>query len=121
MARPRIYRKDQQCPCCGSDWLPKYGRSRGKQTCRCGQCLCHFTPGTEHPQRSEEVRKLAVDLYTEGSSMEAMGRVLRVKLGAVYSWVKKTQWAWELLRVLVAQKVEHRRLRPARVISFDEM
>ena len=98
MARARIYRKDQQCPRCGSNWLPKYGQSRGKQTpyrvrgrlYRCGQCLYHFTPGAEHPHQPEEVRKLAVDMYTEGSSLEAIGRVLGVKPGTVYSWVKKS-------------------------------
>ena len=90
MARARIYRKDQQCPRCGSNWLPKYGRSRGKQTYRCGQCLYHFTPGAEHPHQPEGVRKLAVDMYTEGSNLEAIGRVLGVKPGTVYSWVKKS-------------------------------
>ena len=90
MARARMYRNDQQCPRCGSNWLPKYGRSRGKQTYRCGQCLYHFTPGTECPHRPEGLKKLAVDLYTEGSSLEAIGRVLGVKSGTVYSWVKKS-------------------------------
>ena len=121
MARPRVYRKDQQCPRCGSNWLPKYGRSRGKQTYRYGQCLYHFTPRTERPHRSEQVKKLAVDLYTEGSSMGAVSRVLEVKSGTVYSWVKKAQWAWELMRVLVAQRAGRRRLKPVRVISFDEL
>ena len=49
MARQRVYRKDQQCPRCGSNWLPKYGKSLGKQTYRCGQCLYHFTEGTQRP------------------------------------------------------------------------
>ena len=34
-------------------------------------------------------RKPAVDLYTGGSNLEAIGRVLGVKSGTVYSWVKK--------------------------------
>ena len=90
MSRPRVYRKDQQCPRCGSNWLPKYGRSRGRQTYRCGQCLYHFTPGAEHPHQPEGVRRLAVDMYTEGSNLEAIGRVLGVKSETVYSWVKKS-------------------------------
>ena len=28
----RVYRHDLRCPHCGSNWLPKYGCSRGKQT-----------------------------------------------------------------------------------------
>ena len=39
MAQPKVYRDAKQCPRCGSSWLPKYGRSRGKQTYCCGQCL----------------------------------------------------------------------------------
>ena len=30
MAAARSYRDDLQCPHCGSNWLPKDGRSRGK-------------------------------------------------------------------------------------------
>ena len=43
-----------------------------------------------HP---EGVRKLAVDMYTEGSNLEVIGRVQGVKPGTVYSWVKKVRWA----------------------------
>lgn len=49
MATHRVYRDDMQCPRCGSNWLPKYGRSRGKQTYRCQQCLYHFITETDHP------------------------------------------------------------------------
>ena len=90
MARQRVYRDDMQCPRCGSNWLPKYGNSRGKQTYRCGQCLYHFTPDAEHPHQSEKVRSLAVDPYTEGLGLSAISRVLKAKLGTVYSWVKKS-------------------------------
>ena len=62
-----------------------------------------------------------MDMYTEGSSLEAIGRVLGVRSGTVYSWVKKAQWAWELMRVLVAQQGGRRRPRPVRVTSLDEM
>ena len=40
MAATRSYRDDLQRPHCGSNWLPKDGRSRGKQTYRCR--LCHY-------------------------------------------------------------------------------
>ena len=49
MARARVYRPDQPCPRCGSNGLPKDGKSQGKQTYRCGQCLYHFTAGTRRP------------------------------------------------------------------------
>ncbi len=34
MARPRAYNHDIRCPHCGSNWTPKDGRSRRKQTYR---------------------------------------------------------------------------------------
>ena len=90
MAQPRVYRDGMQCPRCGSNWLPKHGRSRGKQTYRCGQCLYHFIPETEHPHQPERVKNMAVAMYAEGNSIEAISRVLEIKAGAVYSWVKKS-------------------------------
>ena len=90
MVRKRVYRDDMQCPRCGSNWLPKYGNSRGRQTYRCGQCLYHFIPEGQRPHQSERVKSLAVDLYAEGLGISAISRVLRAKLGTVYSWVKKS-------------------------------
>ena len=58
MAKPRVYRDDMQRPRCGSNWLPKYGRSRGEQTYRCGKCGCHFTAAAKHPHHPE-TRQLA--------------------------------------------------------------
>ena len=90
MVRKRVYRDDMPCPRCGSNWLPKYGNSKGKQTYRCGQCLYHFIPGTKRPHQPEKVKSLAVDLYAEGLGIPAISRVLKTALGTVYSWVKKS-------------------------------
>ena len=90
MAQPRVYRDGIQCPRCGSNWLPKYGRSRGKQTYRCGQCLYHFIPGAEHPHQPEQVKNLAVAMYNEGASTKAIGRVLGMKTETIHSWVKRS-------------------------------
>ena len=94
MAAKRVYRDDMQCPRCGSNWLPKYGHFRGKQTYRCGQCLYHFTPGTDRPHRDQKVKDLALALYGEGLGLSAIGRVLGEKLGTVYAWVKKSLLGW---------------------------
>ena len=40
----RAYRDDLSCPRCDSNWLPKAGRSRGRQMYRCGSCSHRFTP-----------------------------------------------------------------------------
>ena len=91
MAKPRAYRDDLQCPRCGSNWLPKYGHARGKQTYRCGHCGYHFTPEAKHPHHHPKTRSLAQAMYTEGLGISAIGRVLKVPLETVFSWVKKSR------------------------------
>ena len=94
MAQPRVYRDGMQCPRCGSNWLPKYGRSRGRQTCRCGQCLYHFIPETEHPHQPEQVKNLAVSMYAEGSGIEAISRILGMKgWDCLFLGQKKPAWS----------------------------
>ena len=85
----RVYRHDMRCPHCGSNWLPKYGSSRGRQTYRCGDCRYKYTPDGNRHYYSEEVKDRALSMYGEGSSISAIARILDVKLGTVYSWVKK--------------------------------
>ena len=70
--------------------LPEYGRSCGKQTCRCRQCHYHFIPESKHPHQPERVKNMAVAMYAEGNSIEAISRMLGMKAGIVYSGVKKS-------------------------------
>ena len=61
-------------------------------------------------------------MYSEGSSMEAISRVMGVKAGTVYSWVKKVRWAWETMQLLSRQrKMDSEGQGAAKVISLDEM
>ena len=48
-------------------------------------------------------------MYSVGSGMEAISRVLEVKGETVYSRVKKALWPWGLLRILAKQE---RKARP---------
>ena len=91
MARPRTYHHDDlRCPHCGSNWTPKDGHSRGKQTYRCRDCQHRFTPEGNRHYYPESVKNQAVEMYSEGSSLAATGRVLGVLPETVYSWVKKS-------------------------------
>lgn len=87
----RAYRHDLRCPHCGSNWMPKYGTSRGKQTYRCGDCKHRYTPEGNRHYFPEAVKDQAVAMYLEGSSISAIGRVLKVRLETVYSWIKKSR------------------------------
>ena len=81
MARARVYRHDLRCPYCGSNWPPKDGRSRGKQTCRCRGCRHRFP---------ETARRQALDMYAGGTGITPAGRVPGVRTATVFSWVKKS-------------------------------
>ena len=93
MAAARSYRDDFQRLRCGSNRLPKDGRSRGKQTYRCRLCHYRFTPDGNRHYYPEQVKEQAIDRYGEGMAVAAISRVLEVNLGAVYGWVKKVRWA----------------------------
>ena len=87
----RAYRHDLRCPHCGSNWMPKYGTSRGKQTYRCGDCKHRYTPEGNRHYYSEAVKSQAVSMYPVGSSLSAIGRVLQGRLETDYSWIKKSR------------------------------
>ncbi len=89
MAGARTYRHDLRCPHCGSNWLPKAGLPRGKQTYRCGDCAYRFTPDGNRSYHSAQTMDRAMAMYTEGSSIAAISRVMDVKAVTVASWVKK--------------------------------
>ena len=90
MARPRSYRHDVKCPHCGSNWMRKDGRSRGKQTYRCGECHHRHTPEGNRHYYPERTIRHALDMYAEGASMSAIARAMDIKLSTVFSWVKKS-------------------------------
>ena len=90
MARPRAYRHDFRCPHCGSNWTPKDGHSRGKQTYRCRECHYRFTPEGNRHYYSEAVKSQALEMYQEGAGITAIGRVLEVQTATVFSWIKKS-------------------------------
>ena len=85
----RVYRYGRRCPHCGSNRTLKGGRFRGKQTYRCGQCRYRFTPDGNRSYYTEATRAMAVQTYVEGVSLSVISRTLGVKVGTVYSWLKK--------------------------------
>jgi transposase-like protein len=66
MARSRTYRHDLPGPHCGSNWTPKDGHSRGKQTYRCGDCHHRFAPEGNRHYCPQSVKDQAL----EGSELE---------------------------------------------------
>ena len=89
MARSRVYRHDVRCPDCGSNWMRKDGHLAGRQAYRCGDCGRRCVPGGAYRRPSQAVKERAIAMYTEGSSLSAIGRVLGYSAPAVLGWVKK--------------------------------
>ncbi len=89
MARERTYRHDIRCPDCGSNWMRKNGLARGKQSYRCGDCGRRYLPDAAYHRPSAAIKAQGVEMYLEGSSLSAVGRVFGYSATAVHGWVKK--------------------------------
>ena len=103
MARARVYRHDLRCPHCGSTLRQAQEDPQGRpfpgqeQTYRCRDCHFRFTPHGNRHYFPEATKRRAVDLYAEGTGINAASRALGVKPVTVLSWVKKARQSWELM------------------------
>ncbi len=88
MARQRVYRHDNLCPKCGSNWVKKDGHSRGKQQFKCNQCGKKHQEGAKH-RFTDEQKEQAVKMCAEGMSLSATARVMGASIPTVSEWVKK--------------------------------
>ena len=88
MAKARVYRHDALCPKCGSNWVKKDGRSRGKQIYKCNQCGKKRQEGAKH-RFTDERKEQAVKMCAEGMSLSATARVMGASVTTVSKWVKK--------------------------------
>jgi len=95
MAKRRIYREDIRCPHCGGNWCVKNGKANGKQTYLCRDCNRRFTPEAKRHVYPERIKKKAIEMYLEGMNISSISRILGVKLGTVFSWIKKSKVSTE--------------------------
>lgn len=76
------------CPKCAMIDNVKAGLSKDKkQRYKCRACGCHFTRSTPkgHPL---QIKRRAIQLYLEGLSFRAIGRILNVSNVTILNWVK---------------------------------
>ena len=88
-ARSRVYRHDVRCPDCASNWMRRDGFTNGKQAYSCGDCRRRYVPQGAYRRPSAAVKERGISMYTEGSSLSAIGRVLGYSTAAVQGWVEK--------------------------------
>lgn len=81
------------CPLCAENqYVIKSGLSTGRsQRYRCQQCQGYFTPQPKPRGYDAETKRRAIQLYLEGTSYRAIGRLLGVHNQSVINWVKAEQ------------------------------
>lgn len=76
------------CPKCQNTHFVKAGFNNGKQRYKCKNCHYYFSVHKHSSHKSDEVKKMAIDMYLEGLGFRSIGRVLNISYGTVYQWVK---------------------------------
>ena len=84
MARPRVNRHDAHCPEYGSNWMPKYGASKGRRVYHCNDCGRRTIPDAAHQRTSaaaeERARLGYVSNLSGGSSLSPSARIIGVSV-----------------------------------------
>ena len=74
------------CPRWGKEEIWKAGRPRGKQQYQCKNCRRKFITELNY---SEEFKREAIQIFYEGNSGRAVGRIKGINKSTVYNWIKK--------------------------------
>ena len=78
---------------------------------KCKKCVCRYTVEKKSDLKSDETKRLALELYLEGLGFRSIGRILKISYGSVYKWVK--EWG---------EKVSlPKSTRPIEMAELDEM
>jgi len=99
------------CPKCKSNSHVKDGIIRGKQRFKCKNCHYRYTVERKSDVKTQETRRLALELYIEGVGFRGIGRILKISYGTVYKWVQ----VWN------TQASLPRRLTPLNIVDLDDM
>lgn len=84
-----LQKNTMNCPKCKSDQYTKDGKTQaGKQRYKCKKCNFHFSVQKRCTEKSDEQKRLALQLYLEGLGFRAIGRVLNISYGTVFQWIK---------------------------------
>ena len=77
------------CPKCKQTEHCKAGFAKGRQRYKCKSCGYYYTVEKKSDVKSEETRRMALEMYLEGLGFRAIGRLLRISFGTVYQWIRK--------------------------------
>jgi len=99
------------CPKCKHTEKTKDGIVRDKQRYKCKSCNYRYTVEKKSDVKSEEVRRLALEMYLEGLGFRSIGRILKISHVTVYYWVKR--WGKSVSLPKKAESIE--------IVELDEM
>ena len=74
-----------RCPRCGKEEVWKVGTPRGEQQYKCKNCRRKFITELNY---SEEFKREAIQIFYEGNSGRAVGRIKGINKSTVYNWIK---------------------------------
>ena len=83
--------EERKCPKCGaenSQWNIGLTKA-GSQRCRCGICKKDYTPNPKKWAYTEEERKQALRLITDGSTGRGVGRQMSMSKSNAYRWAEE--------------------------------
>lgn len=102
------------CPSCRQNDAVHWSgfNSTGSRRCRCWRCRLYFTPNPKPLGHTPDLRAQALQLYLEGTSLRAIGRLLGVTHQSVANWVHAAATA---LPAAVAD------LSPTPTVEVDEL
>lgn len=106
--------QEQACTYCGSRTaVVKAGRNQtGSQRYRCQGCQRYFTPEPKALGYAADLKQRALQLYLEGTSLRAIGRLLHLHHQTVANWINAEAAA------LPAQVTD---TNPTETVEIDEL
>jgi transposase-like protein len=77
------------CPKCKKTEYCKAGFVKGRQRYKCKSCGYYYSVEKKSDVKSEETRRMALEMYLEGVGFRGIGRLLQISFGTVYQWIRK--------------------------------
>ncbi|AWY20603.1 transposase-like zinc-binding domain-containing protein [Moraxella bovis] len=68
------------CPKCQSPSFVKAGFNNGKQRYKCKDCCYYFSAHKHASHKSNDIKKMGIDMYLEGLGFRSIGRVLNISM-----------------------------------------
>ena len=99
------------CPKCKSCEYNRDGVVRLLQRYKCKECSYRYTVERKSDLKSDETKRLALEMYLEGLGFRSIGRILKISYGTVYKWIK--DWGEKITLPKSTAPIE--------IVELDEM